>query len=91
MLLSIPILVPNPIKTDMHIGVHPLTARRFHLLSALKMLHYGRRCGDEIDTAPIFAHDSLCTSSQIRGLHSHGDCHDCMLEDPHRTLRIACQ
>ena len=43
----------------MHINVYPLTARRFHLLSALKMSPYGSRCEDETDTAPIFPHDSI--------------------------------
>ena len=59
MLLPIPILVQNTTKTHMHIDVHPLTARRFHLLCELEMFRCGRRCGDEIDTAPIFPHDSV--------------------------------
>ena len=59
MLLPIPILVPKTTQTNMHIDVHPLTARRFHLLCGLKIFRRGRRCGDEIDTAPIFPHDSV--------------------------------
>ena len=59
MLFPTPILVPRTTKTPMHIDVHPLTPRRFHLLSALKMSRCGSRCEDEIDTAPIFSHDSI--------------------------------